>query len=67
MTSTGLQHVQASDESSSQNTFHNPSQALVEADVDSDMPPQRHAGKVGYGPNYNAGSVSINISISYQF
>ena len=28
------------------------------------MPPQRHAGKVGYGPNYNPSSVSPSINIS---
>ena len=27
-----------------------------------DMPVQRHAGKVGYGPNYHAGPVSPSIS-----
>ena len=29
------------------------------------MPPQRHAGKVGYGPNYDPSAVSPRINILF--
>jgi hypothetical protein len=51
MTST-TPHAQGSVESSAQDT----SKAS-----ESDIPVQRHAGKVGYGPNYHAGPVSPSI------
>ena len=53
--------AQASDESSSEDTFHIPSESQAS---EPDMPPQRHAGKVGYGPNYDTSAVSPCINIS---
>jgi len=52
MTST-TPHAQASAESNSQDTFN--TGTALEPDA---IPVQRHAGKVGYGPNYHAGPVS---------
>ena len=59
MTSTTPQ-AQAPAESSSQDMSQIPSQA---SESEPDMPEQRHAGKVGYGPNYHVGAVSPSINI----